>query len=277
LLARVGCAIANSCPPNALTPDAIRAALVFTGKAVENFTMCVTYTPSSLQTLIDHFNTAPPPETEWPDEVYQDYLAPIIVADQGGGANGGRKALLASYGMVPKRHIPPGVKRFSTMNARAESIGQLRSYAPAWKTGKLCLVPMRSFYEPNWESESHVRWRIGLAGGRDFAVAGLWRAWQEQDGSTSHAFTQITINADTHPLMRRFHRSEDEKRSLVIVPPEEYDTWLSCRDPELARSFLRPYPAELMAAEAAPTVPKGTQASKGKSSATPSTLQASLF
>ncbi len=132
----------------------------------------------------------------------------------------------------------------------AETIGQLRSYAPSWKTSKLCLVPMRAFFEPNWESGTHVRWRIGMTDERDFAVAGIWREWAEQDGSTSHAFTQITINADAHPVMRRFHRPDDEKRSLVIVPPEEYDAWLGCRDPELARSFLRLCPPELMATRA---------------------------
>jgi putative SOS response-associated peptidase YedK len=263
---------------------AARTALVFTVKADENFTMCINYSPSSLHTLISHFNTAPPPETDWPEEVYQDYMAPIIVAGDGGSGGecdiaGRRKALLASYGMVPKRHIPPGVKRFTTMNARAESLGQLRSYAPSWKTGKLCLVPMRAFCEPNWEGGSHVRWRIGLAGGDDFAVAGLWREWQEQDGSILHAFTQITINADAHPLMRRFHRPDDEKRSLVIVPRDEYDAWLSCRDPELARSFLRPYPSDLMAAEPAPPPKaiKTTKAGQVGQALPESSVQASLF
>jgi putative SOS response-associated peptidase YedK len=232
--------------------------------------MCVNYTPSSLQTLIDHFNTAPPPETVWQDEAYQDYLAPIIRADE----RGNREAVLAAFSMVPKRHIEPGAKRFSTMNARAESIGQLRSYAPSWKASRLCLVPMRAFFEPNWESGAHVRWRIGLADDEDFAVAGIWREWVEQDGSTSHAFTQITINADQHPLMQRFHRADDEKRSLVIVPPEEYDAWLGCKNPELARSFLRLYPAELMAAAPKPkesVQPKVSQAPKQQNA------QASLF
>jgi putative SOS response-associated peptidase YedK len=244
--------------------------------------MCVNYSPSSLETLIDHFNTALPPETDWPDESYQDYLAPIIRADE----RGRRESRLASYGMVPKRHMQAEAKRFSTLNARAESIGQLRSYAPAWRTSQLCLVPMQAFFEPNWESGAHVRWRIGMTDDRDFAVAGIWRAWSEPDGSTSHAFTQITINADAHPVMRRFHRAEDEKRSLVIVPPEDYDAWLSCKDPELARSFLRLYPPELMAAAPAPKPPKmprkapqrkSDQTSKATSPGAQQPTQAGLF
>ena len=45
-------------------------------------------------------------------------------------------------------------------------------------------------------------------------------------------------------------------RSLVVLPPEDVDAWLACRDPELARSFLRHYPAERMKAWAAPAAPK---------------------
>ena len=42
----------------------------------------------------------------------------------------------------------------------------------------------------------------------------------------------------THPLLRRMHKPGEEKRSLVIVSPDDYDTWLECKDPELARTYL---------------------------------------
>ena len=48
--------------------------------------------------------------------------------------------------------------------------------------------------------------------------------------------------------MRRFHKSGDEKRALVIVPQIEWDDWLECIDPEYARGFLRHCPVELMRA-----------------------------
>jgi putative SOS response-associated peptidase YedK len=65
-------------------------------------------------------------------------------------------------------------------------------------------------------------------------------------GRQTASFTQLTINADEHALMRRFHKPGDEKRALVIVPQEEWDDWLGCKYPEYARTFLREYPAELM-------------------------------
>jgi putative SOS response-associated peptidase YedK len=42
----------------------------------------------------------------------------------------------------------------------------------------------------------------------------------------------------------------------VVLPPDDVDAWLACRSPELARSFLRDYPAERMKAWAAPAAPR---------------------
>jgi putative SOS response-associated peptidase YedK len=53
----------------------------------------------------------------------------------------------------------------------------------------------------------------------------------------------LTINADQHPLMNRFHKPGEEKRMVVILDEAEYDAWLDC-PPERMRSFLRPYPAD---------------------------------
>ena len=93
-----------------------------------------------------------------------------------------------------------------------------------------------------------MRWQIGMADKAPFAVAGMWRSWEEADGSTSHSFTHLTINADAHPLLKRFHKPDNAKRTLVVVPPDAYRDWLSCRDPEFARAFLNPCPHELLQA-----------------------------
>lgn len=216
--------------------------------------MCVNYLPPSREQF-EYFGVQPPDE-DWYSEVWQDYSAPIIVPDQ----KGGREAKLATYGMVPKSRIPAKVKKYTTMNARSESVGTTRSYSAAWKAGQYCLIPMQYFFEPNWETGKHVRWRIGMKNEEPFAVAGLWRAWTEEDGQLSHSFTQLTVNADDHEVMKHFHRPGAEKRSLVIIPVSEYDDWLNCRNTELARTYLSLYPAELMESEPAPKVAiKGEQ------------------
>ncbi|MNV95235.1 hypothetical protein D3C71_1901060 [compost metagenome] len=104
---------------------------------------------------------------------------------------------------------------------------------------------MIGFFEPCYESGKAERWRISMADGSPFAVAGIWRAWQEEQGFT-YSFSQLTINADMHPLLRRMHKPGDEKRSLVIVKKHDYDAWLGCRDPDLARTYLVQRAAELL-------------------------------
>ncbi|HYD60546.1 MAG TPA: SOS response-associated peptidase family protein [Noviherbaspirillum sp.] len=217
--------------------------------------MCTNYRPTSTEDIIEHFGVRVASDASWPSEAYKDYLAPIIRHDAGGG----RVADLAGFGFVPRRHIPPHVKKWDTMNAKSETIGELRSFGKYWKAGQLCLVPMVGFYEYFYGdsgTEKPVRWRIGMADDAPFAVAGMWREWTEQDGSKTLAMTQITIDTTEHPLMRRFHRKEDPKRAIVIIPREEYDDWLACHDPEKARSFLRNYPAELMKAWPEPKPPR---------------------
>lgn len=203
--------------------------------------MCINFITTSRNVLQQQFPFSIPDQWNWDTEIWPDSLAPVVV-DVGDGP----QPLLASYGFVPKKHLPSG-KYFSTTNARAETIGSLNTYRNAWHNAQLCLVPMLGFYEPNYESGKAERWRIGLTDDQPFAVAGLYRRWEEQ-GTLSYSFTQITINADDHSLMRRMHKPGDEKRSLVIVPASEYELWLTCRNPEIARTFLRHFPADGMTA-----------------------------
>jgi putative SOS response-associated peptidase YedK len=57
---------------------------------------------------------------------------------------------------------------------------------------------------------------------KPFAIAGLWRARNEPE-RMALSFTMLTVNADQHPLMRRFHRPGSGKRAVVNLRPEEYD------------------------------------------------------
>lgn len=211
--------------------------------------MCTNYRPPEAD-LFEAFTDFPAPRFDYPPETYKDYVAPILRL-----SDGTRSTDPATFAMVPRKRIPAGVKVFDTMNARAESVGEKRSYSGAWKKLQLCLVPCASFYEPNYETGKPVRWRIGVEGGRPFAIAGLWRAWEDPDG-VSLSFTMLTVNANEHPLMKRFHRPGDEKRSLVILRPEEYGDWLGARSPDEARSFLNLFPADDMVAVAAPKSPR---------------------
>ncbi|QBR00498.1 SOS response-associated peptidase [Paraburkholderia pallida] len=215
--------------------------------------MCTNYAAARRDQLFKHFGVEPP-ESPWRDDVWKDYPAPIIRR-----VDGAERADVATFGIVPRKHIPPGVKPFDTMNARSETVGERRSFSGAWKKQQLCLIPADAFYEPNYESGKAVRWRISMADGTPFAIAGLWREWKEETGAAL-SFTMLTVNSADHPLMKRFHKPDDEKRSVVILPIDEYDGWLASRSTDEARSFLNLFPAKKMHAEAFPAPPRAKKA-----------------
>ena len=60
----------------------------------------------------------------------------------------------------------------------------------------------------------------------------------------------LTINASTHALMNHFHKPTDEKRMIVILPPERYLDWLAA-PADRSMEFLEPCPAEALQATVA--------------------------
>jgi len=48
--------------------------------------------------------------------------------------------------------------------------------------------------------------------------------------------------------MCQFHKPVDEKRMVVILPPERYDAWLHDKGNE-SMEFMQAYPSELLKAE----------------------------
>ncbi len=84
-----------------------------------------------------------------------------------------------------------------------------------------------------------------------YCVAGIWRRYEGEDGRSLVGMTMMTVNADGHAVMARMHKPGDEKRSVVILRPTDYDEWLHTTNVEAARAMLQLFPADGMAAEAA--------------------------
>lgn len=96
------------------------------------------------------------------------------------------------------------------------------SFRTPWRRRQFCLVSMQCFFEPTYESGRAVRWSIGRRDTQPFTAGAIWDAWRSPSGETLHSFSMLTVNANDHPLTARFHKPGDEKRSLVIVPPERW-------------------------------------------------------
>ena len=128
-------------------------------------------------------------------------------------------------------------------------------------------MPCEAIYEPDWRSGKHVPTRFTAADGGTLSVAGIWQAWKSPEGEWTNSFAMITVNADDHPLMREYHRSDpkrppdqQDKRMMVILPDDAIEAWL---DAPVERSFdfMRQFPAERLVVTPEPVV---TAAKKAK-------------
>ena len=159
---------------------------------------------------------------------------------------------LAQFGLVP--HWETDKKKFGllTYNARTETVSEKPTYRAAWKERRFGLIPMESFYEPNWESGKAVRWRIKRADNQPEVAACIWeRIIDRETGEIIMSFSMLTINAADHPVMKHFHRPEDEKRSIVILQDADYKQWLNGNH-DTARSFLQLAPTGYLNSKALP-------------------------
>ena len=118
---------------------------------------------------------------------------------------------------------------------------------------------MDAFYEPNYETGKPVRWRIERQDQKPFGIAAIYDAWKNPAGQWIPSFSLITVNADQHPVMGRFHAAGDEKRSIVVIEPDSYGDWLRATT-EHAVTYFAPVPAELFPTSAAPKEKRTTPA-----------------
>lgn len=212
---------------------------------------------SHYQTLKDrahyrhHFGVEPPDDLGQFD-VWPGYRASFIrrpaEADAGDEAVHEREALPGQFGLVPHWATDITIAR-RTYNARSETVASKPSFRDAWRHGQRCIIPAEAFYEPDWRSGKAVPTRISAADGTPLGIAGLWSWWKSPEGEILHSYAMLTLNADSHALMKQFHKPGTEKRMLVILPPASYQDWLTASTPEAA-GFMRPYPAGQLAAVA---------------------------
>lgn len=189
----------------------------------------------------------------------------------------GLELVFGQWGMIPpdsETRIPmsqprgPGEKpkRISTVNARTETVNSRPTFSGAWRKGQRCIVPASSFFEPNWESGKNVWWQFKRADGAPWGIAGLWNEWTDPaTGEVVPSYTMLTLHANAHPLMKRMHKPEvdrktkeplpfekQDKRSLVLLERADFDRWLHGTLDE-AKSLFKLTPAELF--DAAPEAP----------------------
>ncbi len=210
--------------------------------------MCANYTPARGERLAEHFGVDPR-EYVFKPELYPADMAPIIrnVPDR---PDAGLEVVSAMFGMVP--HWAEVKLARQTYNSRSETTASKPSFRHAWKKRQFCVIPVESIFEPCYETGRPVRWRIGHRDARPIGLAGIWDVKPGDAGKPPLlSFSMLTVNADGHPVMQRFHKPTDEKRSVVFLHPEQYAAWIEA-SLEDAPDFLGLYPAQELLAEPAP-------------------------
>jgi putative SOS response-associated peptidase YedK len=167
--------------------------------------------------------------------------------------DGAREGVMVRWGLIPyfTRGEPP---RFSTINARIETLETAPSYREPWQRGRRCLQITSGFYE--WHLDAQGRkapYFVHLADQDVFAFAGLWDRSRKADGSVIESCVLITMPANA--LLREVHNAgANPYRMPAILREQDHEAWLhGTRDQ--ARSVLQPYAADLTVAyEVSPRV-----------------------
>ncbi len=191
--------------------------------------MCANYRPSSREVLAAL--PLPPPDFSYGEAAYPGSIVPVVTNFAP------REWVPACFGLIPTWAKDAKIAR-NTYNARSETVGEKPSFRSAWKRGQLCIIPADAIYEPCYETGKAVRWRIERGDGKPMGIAGLWERRLKDDGLPSWSMTMLTINADSDPVFRRFHKPEDEKRSVVILPDDGWGDWLRCKSGTEAGAML---------------------------------------
>lgn len=218
--------------------------------------MCTNYVPTRADRLAALWGVAPHRD-DYVTEAYPGYLAPIL-RRSAGPSGPALRADLAVFGLIPP-WSRDGKNFRSCYNARTETVADKPSFKHAWRHRQRCIVAADAFFEPNYETGKAVRWKIERVDGAPMAIAGIWEHWRPPHGDAVTSFSMLTINADDHPVMRHFHAPGDEKRTVVLLAPEQMDAWLDGNEDE-ARALLAPFPAEQVRTASAPRPPRASAA-----------------
>ena len=151
-----------------------------------------------------------------------------------------RQLDMLHWGLIP--HWSKDMKIGNKMiNARAETLAQKPSFHTPFKKRR-CLIIADGFYEWKHSGKAKQPIYVHMKNGAIFGFAGLWDSWHNADGSSVESCTIITTSPNE--LIREIH-----DRMPVILPPEQYETWLQDSTPEhFLQQLLMPYPADAMEA-----------------------------
>lgn len=174
--------------------------------------------------------------TDWPLDAPTGYnvaptaMVPVFTQD---GGQAMRWSLIA-----PWSHEISG--KYSTFNARIETLAKKPTFRHAWSQGLRCLIPALGYFEWKTVGGRKQPWFITPEDGSPLVFAGLWEparaAKDDQSESIPPSCTIITRPAEGE--MKDLH-----PRTPVMLQRELAEDWLA-GEPSLAREIAesKPHP-----------------------------------
>ena len=194
----------------------------------------------------ERWNVAPsePPHPKGSSRTAPPRLTRVPIAYADGNRSVGEEAVWPLIPVWANGEVP----KYSTANARSETMAEKNSFRHAWDAGQRCVLFADGFYE--WQAVEGRRtkqpWCIHLQDAPVLAFGGLWERSTGEDGEDVLSCTIVTV--DANPLMREIHNAgRSRHRMPLILPAEDVGTWLR-GDVDAARGLVEPFPAERMAA-----------------------------
>ena len=196
--------------------------------------MCANFKPLSLKQVKDL--NLPDIPFEYPDEVYPNYELPLLFKSVHG-----LEWRKVHFGLIPKWAEDKSIA-LKTYNARSETLLQKRTFMNAVSKFKFGVIPVSEFYESKYIENKPQRWGVRRKDGQACYIAALYEISRIGDEIVRSA-TMLTMNAINHPMMKDFHEPGNVKRSVIVIPHQRLDEWLSWKSQDI-RSFIEGFPVE---------------------------------
>jgi putative SOS response-associated peptidase YedK len=167
-------------------------------------------------------------------------IAPTSMIDVARQTEAGRELVKMRWDLIPHWWKKPlREKKFSTFNARAESLREAAAFRTAWRKGQRCIVPM-NFYE--WKrpkKKGQAPFYVYPKHAPAFLMASLWDEWTDLE-TGEVILSCAVITTPPNDFMAPLH-----DRMPAILGSDQLDDWFNA-PPDEAFAMLKPCPSEWM-------------------------------
>jgi putative SOS response-associated peptidase YedK len=161
------------------------------------------------------------PGEKWPaGKNKSPFSRAVIIQDE----EGNRLARIMEWGLMPPNIHAHKDLKFSTFNAKSETLLERRTFSEPFLTGKRCLVLVDGYYEWRDEGAKKKQPYYFRPKRRDtMAFAGLWeKTTLNEGGVVKDHYSCTIITCQPNDVTGEYH-----DRMPVILDPSVQDKWLS--------------------------------------------------